>query len=401
MASKEWESYGNFRRASALAALAAGCICLTAGAAHANDELRPSLNSFDAELGVITAGDMRMWLDGDLIASHSYTSSYTNQAGNKIESRKQLNEPLRLVRPTFLIGEPGNGAWVALKAELGSGGRSFINHAPGSPRSGIAAALGYGPTAVYVANGATQDVRTTPAGDLHSVFSTSAWDNTFTKHNARAVNADFLDPTPVCNNMVGQLQDDDFAGGEIFHDTVAIRHDTGYGIFGVMTDFSASAFQLEYRYKGDAFQVNADLGFVTGVQDRRGNEVEDIWARVDAGYLVLDNLMVDGFYMTNFGDVRANSGFGSGSYSVGAGATWEFIENNHARLALSYVDRDVTNAAADTVNFVKSRRATVDYGLQVNTNYYLTATVGVSDSENRTGKTSAIIENNVTLGIKF
>jgi len=374
---------------------------LQAGSALASEELRPSLTSFDAELGVITAGDLRMWLDGDLIASHSYTASYTNEAGNEVESRKRLNEPLRLVRPTFLIGEPGNGAWVAMKAEMGSGGRSFINHASRNPRSGIAAALGYGPTAVYVANGATQDVRTTPSGDLHSSFSTSFWDNTYTKRNARAVNADFLDPTAVWRNMVGQLQDDDFAGGEVFHDTVAIRHDTGYGIFGVMTDFSASAFQLEYRYRGDALKVDADLGFVSGVQDRWGNEVEDIWARVDAGYLVLDNLMVDGYYMTNFGDVRANSGFGSGSYSLGAGATWEFIENNHLRLALDYGDRNVTNAAADTVNFVKSRRASLAYGLQFNTNYYLSTSFSVRDSENRTGKTSAIFDNNVTLGIKF
>jgi hypothetical protein len=398
---KKWGNSGDFRRASALATLAAGCITLSAGAALANEELRPSLNSFDAELGVITAGDLRMWLDGDLIASHNYTASYTNQAGNEVESRKQLNEPLRLVRPTFLIGEPGKDAWIAIKAEMGSDGRSFIDHAPGSARAGAAAAIGYGPTAVYVANGATQDVRTTPAGDLHSVFSTSAWDNTFTKRNARAVNADFLDPTPVWNTMVSQLKDDDFAGGEVFHDTVAIRHDTGYGIFGVMTDFSASAFQLEYRYRGDAFQVNADLGIVSGVQDRWGNEVQDVWARVDAGYLVFDNLMVDGFYMTNFGDVRANSGFGSGSYSVGAGATWEFIENNHLRLALDYGDRNQTNAAADIVDSVKSRRASLAYGLQFNTNYYLTTSLSVRDVENQTGQTSAIFSNNVELGIKF
>jgi len=111
--------------------------------------------------------------------------------------------------------------------------------------------------------------------------------------------------------------------------------------------------------------------------------------------------MVDGYYMTNFGDVRANSGFGSGSYSLGAGATWEFIENNHLRLALDYGDRNVTNAAADTVNFVKSRRASLAYGLQFNTNYYLSTSFSVRDSENRTGKTSAIFDNNVTLGIKF
>lgn len=342
-----------------------------------------------------------MWLDGDLIASHSYTASYTNPAGNEVESSKRLNEPLRLVRPTFLIGELGKDAWVAIKAETGSEGRSFINHAPGSPRAGVAAAIGYGPTAIYVANGATQDVRTTPTGDLHSVFSTSVWDNTFTKRNARAVSADFLDPTQVWNNMVAQLQDDDFAGGEVFHDTLAIRHDTGYGIIGVMTDFSASAYQLEYRYRGDAFQVDADLGFVTGVQDRWGNEVEDVWARVDAGYLVFDNLMVDGFYMTNFADVRVNSRFGSGFYTLGADATWEFIENKHLRLALDYSDRNVTNAATDTVNFVKSRRAALEYGLQFNTNYYLSASFSIRDFENRTGRTSAIFDNNVTLGIKF
>jgi hypothetical protein len=97
---RRYEDARSFRLAPALAALAAACITLQAGSALASEELRPSLTSFDAELGVITASDLHMWLDGDLTSQpRDKTASYTNEAGNEVESRKRLNATtIRLVR---------------------------------------------------------------------------------------------------------------------------------------------------------------------------------------------------------------------------------------------------------------------------------------------------------------
>ena len=342
-----------------------------------------------------------VWADGDVIESYRRTDDFTDQLGRARDSISTHPDTLMLVRPTILYGEPGDEFWAAVRAEIGSEGRRRVDYVDGNPSAGIAGYLGLGDFSLTVANGATVDARFAPVSFYRSVFAPSFQDGTYTNRITRAISAGTLDASRLWQSMNAQILVDDFNGGEVEHETVAFRFYSSVGSFGYMTDFGGNAHQLEYNFKDENFQVNANLGWVNGVQDRWGNEVDDVWLELNAGLLLRKNWTLDGSFLTAFGDTRSSSAWGKGSYSITVGSSWEFLENHHIRGEYTYADRVTTNRFAREANYIRSQSMRLVYGLQFSRNLYAEAFTTFGDISSRQGNSSTINTHGVSAGFKF
>ena len=342
-----------------------------------------------------------VWADGDVIESYRRRDDFTNRRGRSRDSVSVHPDALLLIRPTILYGEPGDGFWAAVRAEIGSEGRRQIEYVEGQPDAGIAGYIGFGDLSVTIANGATQDGRYAPVSFYRSVFSPSYQDGTYTNRITRAISAGSLDASRLWNTMTGQILTDDFVGGEVEHETIAVRYKTDLGSFGLMTDFGGNAYQLEYNYKDQTWQLNANLGWVNGISDRWNNAVDDMWLELGVGVSLSDNWTVDATLLTAFGETRSNSAWGKGSHFITAGSSLEFLENHHLRAEVQFWDRQTTNAAARTLNFLRSTDFQFSYGLQFSRNLYAEAYTVFGNSTSLQGTTSTVTRHGVSAGFKF
>lgn len=343
-----------------------------------------------------------IWADGDIIESYGTRNSFVNRLGNAFQETSTHPDPLVLIRPTILIGEPlESEGWLALRGEIGTDGRSEIKYHRGSSRAGWAVFAGVGNVHFAVANGHTQNPLYAPMDHFRSVFAPSYLDGTYTNRHTRPINGNSLDPSRVWSLMTEQLLDDSFTGGEIRHETVAARYETELGGFGLLADFSGHAYQLSYDYTGDDVQLKADVGRISGVTDRWGNSVDDWLADFRLARQIDERTTIDGGVLGTFGETRAHSNWGPGSSEWFVGASLEVVENHHARLEFRRRNLNQTNSAAVKNEDLRQNTLAASYGVQFSRNLYAEAQMALTREKSQFGQSSTIENFSIATGFKF